>query len=52
MLDIKFIRNNPDIVVENCKKRFCDEKLVGQLLSNDKEYLDLLKKSQELIKIP
>lgn len=27
MLDIKFIRENPDIVKENIKKKFQDEKL-------------------------
>ena len=27
MLDIKFIRENPDVVKENIKKKFQDEKL-------------------------
>ena len=27
MLDIKFLRENPDIVKENIKKKFQDEKL-------------------------
>ena len=27
MLDIKFVRNNPDVVKENIKKKFQDEKL-------------------------
>ncbi|MFR7353865.1 MAG: serine--tRNA ligase, partial [Anaerococcus obesiensis] len=28
MLDIKFVRENPDFVKENIKKKFQDEKLV------------------------
>lgn len=28
MIDIKFLRENPDIVKENIKKKFQDEKLV------------------------
>ena len=28
MLDIKFVRENPDIVKENMKKKFQDHKLV------------------------
>lgn len=28
MLDIKFVRNNPDAVKENIRKKFQDEKLV------------------------
>ena len=27
MLDIKFLRQNPDVVKENIKKKFQDEKL-------------------------
>ena len=27
MLDVKFVRNNPDVVKENIKKKFQDEKL-------------------------
>ena len=27
MLDIKFVRSNPDVVKENIKKKFQDEKL-------------------------
>ena len=32
MLDIKFIRENPDIVKENIKKKFQDEKLPLSLI--------------------
>ena len=39
MLDIKFIRDNPDIVKENIKKKFQDEKLplVDEVIELDKE---------------
>ena len=38
MLDIKFVRENPDIVRENIKKKFQDEKLplVDEAISLDK----------------
>ena len=38
MLDIKFVRNNPDVVKENIKKKFQDEKLplVDEVLELDK----------------
>ena len=41
MLDIKFIRENPDIVKENIKKKFQDEKLplVDQVIALDAENL-------------
>ena len=39
MLDIKFLRANPDIVKENIKKKFQDEKLplVDEVIELDKE---------------
>lgn len=39
MLDIKFVRENPEIVKENMRKKFQDEKipLVGEVLKEDKE---------------
>ena len=39
MLDIKFVRENPDIVKENIKKKFQDEKLplVDEVIELDKE---------------
>ena len=42
MLDIKFLRNNPDIVKENIKKKFQDQKLVmvDEVIALDKEYRD------------
>lgn len=50
MLTIKFIRENPDIVKKDLKKRNNLEKLkwIDILLEKDKEYLDLLKQEQEL----
>ena len=40
MLDIKLIRTNPDLVKENIKKKFQDEKikLVDEVIELDKEY--------------
>src|SRR3989338_7888690 len=50
MLTIKFIRENPDIVKKDLKKRNELEKLkwIDILLEKDKEYLDLLKQEEEL----
>jgi len=40
MLDIKFVRENPDVVKENIKKKFQDHKLelVDQVIELDKKY--------------
>ena len=40
MLDIKFVRTNPDAVKENIKKKFQDEKLVlvDEVLEFDQQY--------------
>ena len=43
MLDIKFVRENPDVVKENIKKKFQDHKLV--LVD---EVLELDSKSREV----
>ena len=39
MLDIKFVRANPDVVKENIKKKFQDEKIpmVDQVIEFDKQ---------------
>ena len=39
MLDIKFVRNNPEIVKENIRKKFQDEKLpmVDEVIAMDAE---------------
>ena len=43
MLDIKFVRENSDLVKENIKKKFQDEKLplVDEVISLDKEYREI-----------
>ena len=50
MLDIRFIRENPDIVKENIKKKFQDEKLplVDQVIALDKENRDTIQEAQDL----
>ena len=50
MLDIRFIRENPDVIKDDLKKRQDKEKLkwVDDLLKKDKDYRDLLQKNQEL----
>src|SRR3989338_3268831 len=50
MLDIKFIRENPDIVKKDLEKRQDKEKLswVDDLIKKEKEYRNLLQINQEL----
>lgn len=50
MLDINFIRNNPDFVKENIKKKFQDHKLplVDELLELDKVYREYKTKDDNL----
>lgn len=50
MLDIKFLRSNPDIVKENIKKKFQFEKveLVDRVIELDKEYRDAKNRADEL----
>jgi seryl-tRNA synthetase len=50
MLDIKFIRENPDLVKENIKKKFQDEKIekVDEVIQKDKKYRELLQESEKL----
>ena len=50
MLDIKFIRENPDIVKENIKKKFQDEKLVlvDEVLEFDQQYREAKTKADSL----
>ena len=50
MLDIRFIRENPEIVKENIKKKFQDEKLplVDEVLALDKENRDTIQEAQDL----
>ena len=50
MLDIKFIRDNPDAVRENIKKKFQEEKLplVEQVLALDSENRAAITEASEL----
>ncbi len=50
MLDIKFVRENPDLVKENIKKKFQNHKLelVDEVLDLDKKNRELKAKGDEL----
>ncbi|MCC8016667.1 MAG: serine--tRNA ligase [Clostridiales bacterium] len=50
MLDIRFVRENPDIVKENIKKKFQEEKLplVDEVIELDREKREAQKKADEL----
>ena len=50
MLDIRFVRENPDVVKENIKKKFQDEKLplVDEVIKLDEEKRAVQKKADEL----
>ena len=50
MIDIKLIRENPDLVKENIKKKFQDEKLVlvDEVKKLDEEYRQLRTKADDL----
>ncbi len=50
MLDMKFLRQNPDLVKENIKKKFQDDKLplVDQVIEMDQEYRGAKARCDEL----
>ena len=50
MLDINFIRKNPEVVKENLKKRFQDNriKILDEILKKDKEFLNLKREIESL----
>ena len=50
MLDIKFVRENPDIVKENIKKKFQDSKLplVDEVIELDKKAREIQQEADEL----
>ena len=50
MLDMKFVRENPDLVKENIKKKFQDQKLhlVDEVLEEDKELRRLQQAADDL----
>ena len=50
MIDIKFLRENPDVVRENIKKKFQDSKLplVDEVIELDKEYRAAITEADQL----
>jgi len=50
MIDIKFLRENPDVVKENIKKKFQDQKLslVDEVIELDKESRQIKQESDDL----
>ena len=50
MLDIRFVRENPDIVKQNIKNKFQDEKLVlvDEVLKLDQENRDIKQEVEAL----
>ena len=46
MLDIKFVRNNPEVVKQNIKNKFQDDKLplVDEVLELDQKNRDIVQK--------
>ncbi len=50
MLDIKFVRANPDLVKENIRKKFQDEKLplVDEVIEKDRQYREAKLRGDEL----
>ena len=50
MLDIKFVRTNPEAVKENIKKKFRDDKLplVDEVIALDEQYRSALAKAESL----
>ena len=50
MLDIKFVRENPDLVKENIKKKFEDHKLhlVDEVIDLDKKIREKIQLGSEL----
>ena len=50
MLDIRFVRENPDVVKENIKKKFQDKKLplVDEVIEFDKKRRDVQQKADDI----
>ena len=50
MLDIKLVRENPELVKENIRKKFQDSKLVlvDEVVALDTEYRTIRKKADDL----
>ena len=52
MIDIKFLRENPEVVKENIRKKFQDKKLplVDEIIKEDVERRDIIGKTNNLKK--
>ena len=50
MLDIKFVRENPDVVKENIRKKFQDQKIpmVDEVIALDKENRNIKQEVESL----
>ena len=50
MLDIKFVRENPDVVKQNIKNKFQEHKLqlVDEVIAHDKERRETQQKADDL----
>jgi len=50
MIDIKFLRDNPEIIKNNLKRRYQEEKIawIDIIISNDKRYRNLKQKAERL----
>ena len=50
MIDIKFLRENPDVVKQNIKNKFQDQKLhlVDEVIELDKKYREVKQNGDEL----
>ena len=53
MIDIKFLRENPDVVKENIKKKFQDEKLplVDEVIALDADKLQALQEMEKSLRV-
>mgnify|MGYP000033798179 CR=1 FL=1 len=51
MLDIKFLRENPDLVKENIKKKFQDQKLplVDEVIVKDRELRTMKQRVDDVV---
>ena len=51
MIDLKFLRENPDVVKQNIKNKFQDHKLplVDEVIALDEEYRASIKEANDLL---
>ncbi len=50
MIDIKILRNNPELVKKNCARRGADNVDIDKLHAEDQEYLTLVRETEDLRK--